>query len=282
MKLLPNVNFLGKKLTRMIVGDNPQTGHSYIEDRITGEEMKVFYTAEKILETLFTIQDAGYNAILPLSNPSNLKILKEFRRLGGKLEIIFQPYTAESLEENLPKMLELEPFAIYHQGTTTDYLSETGNLEKLHKNLALLSSAKIKVGLGTHVPETVLRAEREGWGVDFYVLCMYNARRNREREQSGFISGKSKSGLIFRPADRFDAYKVIQQVQKPFVAFKILAGGQIFAGHAAEEYPAITEKFMRETFDNLKPGDIACVGVFQRDGDQARENAAIVRRILAV
>jgi len=282
MKLLPNVSFLGKKLTRMIVGDNPQTGHSYIEDRVTGEEMKTFYTAEKILETLFTIQDAGYNAILPLSNPSNLQVLKEFRRLGGNLEIIFQPYTAESLEENLPKMLELEPFAIYHQGTTTDYLSETEGWEKLHKNLALLRSAKVKVGLGTHVPETVIRAEREGWDTDFYVLCMYNARRNREGEQSGFITGKSKSGLIFRPDDRFDAYKVIQQVQKPFVAFKILAGGQIFAGHADEEYPAITEKFVRETFDNIKPGDITCVGVFQRDGDQARENAAIVRRVLAV
>lgn len=84
MKLLPNVSFLGKKLTRMIVGDNPQTGHSYIEDRVTGEEMKTFYTAEKILETPFTIQDAGYNAILPLSNPGNLQVLREFRRLGGK------------------------------------------------------------------------------------------------------------------------------------------------------------------------------------------------------
>ena len=90
-------------ITRMIVGDNPQTGHSYIEDIIPGADMKAFYTPEKILETLFVIQDAGYNAILPLSTPTNLEILKKFRSQGGKLEIIFQPYTAIPLAEMLPR-----------------------------------------------------------------------------------------------------------------------------------------------------------------------------------
>ena len=72
MNLLPTTNFLGKTVTRMIVGDNPQTGHSYIVDRITGDEMKAFYTPEKILETLFVIQDAGYNTIMPLSTAAIL------------------------------------------------------------------------------------------------------------------------------------------------------------------------------------------------------------------
>lgn len=279
--LLPTVNFLGKQITRMIVGDNPQTGHSYIEDIISGMEMKSFYTPEKILETLFAIQEAGYNTILPLSTPTNLKILKEFRRQGGKLEIIFQPYTAESLEINLPLMLELEPFGIYHQGTTTDFLSEKGDFAKVKSNIKLLRSSGVKVGLGTHVPETVLRAEEEDWGVDFYMFCMYNARRGRIGEQSGFITGKTKAELVFRPEDRFDAYKVVQTVQKPFIAYKILAGGQVFYGHDKNEYPAIAEQFIRETYENIKPGDITCVGVFQRDSNQASINADIVRRVLA-
>ena len=281
MKLLPTVNFLGHEVTRMIVGDNPQTGHSYIEDRITGADMKAFYTPEKILETLFVIEDAGYNTIMPLAMPSNLEILKKFRKLGGKLNIIFQPYAAEPLEENLPKMLELEPIGIYHQGTTTDYLLETGDEKKFFSNLDLLRNCGVKFGMATHVPDVVLRAERENWGVDFYTFCMYNARRNRKGEPSGFITGKTKAALVFCPDDRFDAYKVVQQVKKPFIAYKILAGGPIFSGHAPEEYPAIAEKFIRETYENIKPGDVACVGVFQRDADQARGNAEIARRALA-
>ena len=31
---------------------------------------------------------------------------------------------------------------------------------------------------------------------------------------------------------------------------------------------------------NIKPNDVACVGVFQRDTDQARGNAEIVRKVL--
>ena len=72
----------------------------------------------------------------------------------------------------------------------------------------------------------------------------------------------------------------MQQVKKPFIAYKILAGGQIFAGHTPEEYPEVAERFIRETFANIKPGDVACVGVFQRDADQAHCNAEIVRRVL--
>jgi len=280
MKMLPSVNFLGKDITRMIVGDNPQTGHSYIEDRITGEEMLAYYTPEKILETLFTIQDAGYNAILPLSTPTNLAVLKKFRKMGGKLEIIFQPYTGEKLKDNLPKMLELEPLGIYHQGTTTDFLMETGDYKTLFENFELIKNSGVKFGIATHVPDTVLQAERENWGVEFYMFCLYNARRNRIGEQSGFITGKTKANLVFRPDDRFDAYKVIQRVQKPFIAYKILAGGQIYAGHRQEEFPQITETYIQEAYQNIKPGDITCIGVFQRDFDQARENAEIVRRVL--
>ena len=34
------VNFFGHQVTKLIVGDNPFNGHSYIEDKIPGSEMK--------------------------------------------------------------------------------------------------------------------------------------------------------------------------------------------------------------------------------------------------
>ena len=148
MDLLPTVDFLGHTVTRMIVGDNPQTGHSYIEDRISGAEMKEFYTQEKILETLFVIQDAGYNTIMPLSSPSNLEILKKFRKLGGKLNIIFQPYTPIPLAESLPMMLELEPIGIYHQGTKTDFYNETGEMERPVRRLLPQTDLRVTLHVG--------------------------------------------------------------------------------------------------------------------------------------
>ena len=37
---------------------------------------------------------------------------------------------------------------------------------------------------------------------------------------------------------------------------------------------------MREVYGAIKPGDIATVGIFQRDKDQLAENAALLGRVL--
>ena len=34
------VDFFGHQITKLIIGDNPINGHSYIEDVTTGEDMK--------------------------------------------------------------------------------------------------------------------------------------------------------------------------------------------------------------------------------------------------
>jgi len=80
--------------------------------------------------------------------------------------------------------------------------------------------------------------------------------------------------------DRPEMFKVVRQVQKPCIVFKVLAGGQIFYDKTPAEIPGVVEATFRETFANIKPTDLATVGFFQRDTDQLKENAEIVRRVL--
>ena len=61
------VNFFGHEISKLIIGDNPMTGHSYIENVITGQEMLDFYTAERIKEAMFRMEECGYTAMLPLA-----------------------------------------------------------------------------------------------------------------------------------------------------------------------------------------------------------------------
>ena len=70
------VNFFGKEVTKLIVGDNPFNGYSYISEKISGKEMQDFYTAEKIKETLRNIEKTGYNTMLPLADPYIVRILQ--------------------------------------------------------------------------------------------------------------------------------------------------------------------------------------------------------------
>ena len=198
---------------------------------------------------------------------------------GGKINWIFQPYPCIAVDVNVRQMQACDPIAVYHQGTTTDGLCEAGQTDVLRDNIKKLKALGKPVGLGTHVPETILRSEDEDWGVDFYMACLHNTRK-RGAEASSFITGKIKH-LKFFMEDREEMLKVIRQVQKPCIAFKVLAGGQMFYGKTAGEIPAVVEAAFRETFAGIKPTDLATVGFFQRDKDQLQENAEIARRVLA-
>ena len=273
--MISTVDFFGNTVTKLIIGDNPMNGHSYIEDQTPGAEMKSYYTAEKIKEALFTMEKTGFNTMLPLADPYIIRILQEYRAAGGTMQFIFQPYMPMDQDVSMMQMKQVDPIGIYHQGTTTDYLYETGQCDKILAMIEKYHSMGIPVGLGTHRPDVIEKSENEGWNVDFYVACMQNARKNREGEQSGFITGKTKSHLIFYPEDRGVMLETLRKVSKPVIAYKIFAGGQMFLGKTEPEIRAAVKGAYEEVFTALKPNDFAAIGVFQRDKDQIREDAAL-------
>ncbi len=270
------VDFFGHAVSKLIVGDNPMTGHSYIEDRISGAEMKRWYTAERIKETLFRMEELGYNTMLPLADPYMIRVLAEYRQAGGKMQFIFQPYMPMDQNVSMRQMAELSPIGVYHQGTTTDFLYESGRCGEILAMIKRYRAMGIPVGLGTHRPDVIELSEREGWPVDFYLACMMNARKNREREQSGFLTGKSKQHLIFYPDEDMPVMlETLKKVTKPVIAYKIFAGGQMFTGLTPTEKRAKIRSVYDTVFTALKPNDLAAIGVFQRDCDQLKENAEL-------
>ena len=270
------VNFFGNQISKLIIGDNPFNGHSYIEDKTPGSEMKEFYTSTKILETLAAIEESGINCMLPLADPFIIRLLREYERAGGKLKWIFQPYMPMDQKVSMRQMSELHNvIGIYHQGTTTDYCFETGKFDQVKERIELYHSMGIPVGIGTHRPDVIDEAMNRGLNVDFFVACMQNARINREGEPSGFITGKTKSHLLFRRGDRDIMLNCLQKYDKPVIAYKIFAGGQMFLGKNAEEIRGLIKDAYNTVFSALKPDDAAAIGIFQRDKDELREDVEI-------
>ena len=269
------VNFFGHEISKLIIGDNPMTGHSYIQNVISGQEMLTYYTAEKIKEAMFKMEENGYNAMLPLAHPYMIRLIQEYQREGGKMKFIFQPYMPMNQDVSMRELMEVGAIGIYHQGTTTDYFFETGQCHRILEMIEKYHTMGIPVGLGTHRPEVIELSEKEGWNVDFYLACLQNARRNRVGEPSGFLTGKSKQGLVFSPEDRPVMLECLKKVEKPIIAFKMFAGGQMFLGKTQEEKQEIIKGVYEEVFTALKPNDLAAIGVFQRDSDQIAENARL-------
>ena len=82
------VDFFGKKVSKIVLGDNSMTGHSYITHVTPGAEMVKFYTAEKIKETLRYAESLGVNTMRPLSHPYMLRVLMEHVEAGGQMQFI--------------------------------------------------------------------------------------------------------------------------------------------------------------------------------------------------
>lgn len=271
------VDFYGKKVSKLIIGDNPITGHSYITHRIPGKEMLEYYTTENVLKLLFEAEALGINTMLPLAHPYIIRVLGEYKRAGGKIQFIFQPYMPMDQRASIREMMALEPIGIYHQGTTTDYNHETGNDAKTIEQIKQYREEMpgVPVGIGTHRPDVIRMCESEGWDVDFYMACMHNGRRDREGEPSGFLTGKTKENLSFYGCDRPIMLDTLKNVEKPIIAFKIFAGGQMLVDKEPDEKKQIIKGVYEEVFTSLKPNDFAAMGVFQRDSDQVRENVEL-------
>ncbi len=275
------VDFFGHKVSKLIVGDNPFNGHSYITEFVSKEEMIEYHTEDRILEAMHKMEELGINTMLPLADPYIIRILQHYRANGGKMNFIFQTYSPfmisfDTLDVTLRQMLKVEPIGIYLSGTYTDVRFETGRVDEIKKMLSKLREYPITLGMGSHRPELIQHCEKEEWDIDFYMACMYNFRKGREGEESGFITGKNKSLIQHvSPADRPVMLNVLKDIKKPIIAFKIFAGGQMLV----EREEADRREKINDTYDTifntLKPNDMAVMGIFQKHHDQLTENVSV-------
>ncbi len=269
------VDFFGNKVSKLILGDNPFNGHSYITDYISDDEMLDFHTEDRILEAMHHAESLGINTMLPLADPYIIRILKHYRSNGGKMNFIFQLYSPMNIDVSMRQMMSVDPLGAYISGSFVDVRYETGRNNEIFSMLDKLHGMGVKIGIGTHHPEVVELSEKENWNTDFYLACMYNLRRQRIGEESGFLTGKSKSGVTIYPSDREIALKALSNVKKPIIAFKIFGGGQMLVEKNEDERRKVIYDAYNTVFASLKPDDCAAIGVFQKYFDQLYENVSV-------
>ena len=126
--------FFGHKVSKLIVGDNPFNGHSYIPDYVNGKEMTDYSTEEKILEAMFRMEELGINTMLPLADPYIIRILQHYRSNGGKMNFIFQPYGPMNVDTSIMQMLSVNPIGVYvHADYPLEIDKPESILERLEK-----------------------------------------------------------------------------------------------------------------------------------------------------
>jgi hypothetical protein len=212
----------------------------------------------------------GINAYNYVDKSRAPKDWTRFQAEGGKMHLIIQVTAGE---DSVDLVKRLQPLALQRQGEVVDKAFLEGKLDTVKEWCKQARQLGVMVGVGSHRPEIIARAEDEGWDVDFYAGCVYNRVRT-EAEWRQALHGEMMElpSDIYMQSDPPRMYRVLRQTKKPCFAFKILAAGRITG--------AGVEQAFRTAFEYLKPNDGVFVGMFPRVKDEVKENAEIVHRIL--
>jgi hypothetical protein len=240
-------------VSRLVFGSNPFYGFAHKMGKL-GEEMKAYYTDERITAALDEAASHGITAVASPVYERWVKLLAQYRERGGKLPIwIAQPDgPPDHMEKEIAAAVKGGAKAVFVQGGRVDEQVGKGDWERLRKWVDLIRSLGVPAGLASHRPDVHLEAEKRKLPTDFYFQCFYNPGHEE-----------------YTPEDREAAIAAIKQIEKPVVGYKILAAGRL-KGREGFEF----------AFRHIRRKDGVCVGMFPKNQPtQIAENAALTREL---
>jgi hypothetical protein len=266
---LPFITLAGRRVSRLILGNNPISGVSHYSAELS-TDMENYFTMEKAKALLRRSEELGITAFQGRSDRWILHVLREHRQEGGNLHFICQTATEMAdLRANMRLAAKAGAIAIYHHGTETDNYWAEGRIEELRELMKTARDLGVAVGIGSHKPEVIEYVEEKGWDIDFYMTSFYNVYKHMKgRKQSYIITGIVTEDC-FADEDRERMCRTIRNVSKTCLAFKILGAGR------NSRIPEQTEGAFRYAFEHLKKSDAVVVGMYPNDHDQVRENVEL-------
>ncbi|OPX25222.1 MAG: hypothetical protein B1H04_00360 [Planctomycetales bacterium 4484_123] len=246
---------------RFIVGHNPLCGNSHIS-RELNEEMSAYFTDQSVVALYRRAEALGVRTFMIRGDYRMLHWVELYRRAGGTMNVVGQ--TASEMHDifvNIRVMAAAGVEAIYHHGTQTDKFWREGRIDETLDYLKCMRDCGVAVGLGTHQPEVIDYAQQHGWDVDFYMACFYNISRV-PRESAAVTGVIQYDEEIYLPEDREAMCRTIRGLEKPVLAFKVLAAGRNCS--TQEDVKAA----FAYAYTHIKPADAVVVGLFPKHIDQ--------------
>jgi hypothetical protein len=249
---LPRIKLGKLEVSRLILGSNPFFGFSHGNPQASAEEMRKYYTPERIMAVMDKAAEQGIDAVWTPSYDHWIKLWNRYREKGGKLKVwIGQPDNFGAMKQHITACAKNGCKAICVQGESVDRAFREGKHGLVKEWLDLIHSFGLPAGIAAHSPRTHLVAEEKKLPVDFYHQCMYQPEN-------------------YSTKCRDQALATIRKLDKPVVAYKVLAAGRLAPGEA-----------LAHLLKHVRPKDGLCVGVFPKKKDEITENAALTARLSA-
>ena len=253
------------QISRLIIGGNQFSGWSHSRDLSYLRELFLAYsTEEKIMETLEKCEEEGVNAIITASSGY---LNKYWQERGGKIQWIAQIHPkTNDLTSDIQRAVDNGAIGAYVQGGVGDSFVKNGRVDLLGKAVEFIKSKGLIAGIGGHSIEVPIAVEKAGIDVDFYMKTLHHGNYWSATPKENRVEFNVDSGS---PYDHDNIWSIspektiefMKNVEKPWIAFKVLAAGAI---HPSEGF--------EYAFRN--GADFVCVGMFDF---QITENVLIAK-----
>jgi len=269
VKGVPAGRIGGVEISRLIIGGNQFSGWSHSRDLAYLRDLfKAYSTQEKIMETLELCEENGVNAIITSSSGYLAKYWKE---RGGKIQWIAQVHPqSDDLTSDIKRAIDEGAVGAYVQGGVGDSFVKNGRVDLLAKAVEFIKQNGLIAGIGGHSVEVPIAVEKAKIDVDFYMKTLHHGNYWSATPKEKRVEFNVDSGSLYDHDNIWEitpekTIEFMKNVEKPWIAFKVLAAGAI---HPSEGF--------KYAFEN--GADFVCVGMFDF---QVRENVIIARDILS-
>jgi hypothetical protein len=254
-------------VSRLVSGGNLISGWAHSRDlHYVPALMRAYNTEQKVMDTLQLMEEHGINTIIadPRKKPMDI-FARYWKERGGKIQWIAEGHPeVDDWQTNLKQSIDFGAAGVYVQGVKSDRFYKDGRLELLGKCVQFIKAQGVPAGVGAHKLEVIAAAELQDLGAQFYVKTLHHTHYwscRRPDQQADVIENPADNYWDLEP-DKTIAF--MQEVPKPWIAFKVLAAGAIRP-----------ESGFKYAFEN--GADFICVGMFDF---QVEQNAALVRTLL--
>ncbi len=249
MEMFPRTTVGGVSLPRLIVGSNWFLGYSHTS-LAKDKFIKDFQTRDKIAGILSVFLENGVDAVMGPVNALFENAIREAEQKAGHAIIrIYTPWfniLEGGPEDNEPEVVMDQcmqygaTFCMPHQAVTDALLDRmNGEIRDIDRYTRMIRERGMIPGLSSHMPESVIIADKTGADVESYIQ-IYNA--------AGFLMQVEADWVM----------NVIRNAAKPVMTIKPLAAGRLL--------PVVGLAFVWNT---IRPMDMVTIGT--TTPDEARE-----------
>jgi hypothetical protein len=248
---LPKIKLGTLEVSRLILGSNPFFGFHHGNPQATANEMRAWYTRDRIMAVLDQAAEQGVTAIWTPCYEQWVETWNAYREKGGKLQLWIAQPDRLPMEREIAVAVDNGAAAVAIQGIRIDEQVRAGKWDVVTGWLESIQRHGLPAGMATHQAATHLEAEKRDIPADFFHQTLYRPDD-------------------YVPAGAAESLAVIDQLTKPVVVYKALAAGR-----------QLPKDALPPLFKRLKAKDGICVGVFPRDRDEIADNVALTRQLTA-